>query len=50
MQRTNVNEQTDLRAPIELSYYAVRLSRDTLENCQSEFLQLIWHVAGLAIA
>ena len=25
------------------------MSRDTLENWQSEFLQLIWHVAGLAV-
>jgi hypothetical protein len=44
-----VNEQTDLGAPVEVMDYAVRLSRDTLENWQSEFLQLIWQVAGLAI-
>jgi hypothetical protein len=25
------------------------MMRDTLENWQSEFLQLIWQVAGLAI-
>lgn len=28
--------------------YAVEMTRDTLENWQSEFLQLIWQVAGLA--
>ena len=44
-----VNEQTDIGAPIEFGDYAVRLLRDTLENWQSEFLQLIWQVAGLAI-
>jgi hypothetical protein len=44
-----VNEQTDLKAPIELSDYSVRMLRDTLENWQSEFLQLIWQVAGLAV-
>ena len=44
-----VNEQTDIGAPVEVADYAVRLSRDTLENWQSEFLQLIWQVAGLAI-
>jgi hypothetical protein len=44
-----VNEQTDLNAPIQVSDYFLRLSRDTLENWQSEFLQLMWQVAGLAI-
>lgn len=28
--------------------YVVEMSRDTLENWQSEFLQLVWQVAGLA--
>ena len=28
--------------------YLVQMSRDTLENWQSEFLQLLWQVAGLA--
>ncbi|MFO0861058.1 MAG: DUF6766 family protein [Phycisphaerales bacterium] len=28
--------------------YAVEITRDTLENWQSEFLQLIWQVAGLS--
>jgi len=30
------------------SEYAVQACRDTLENWQSEFLQLLWQVAGLA--
>jgi len=29
--------------------YFIEMMRDTLENWQSEFLQLIWQVAGLAI-
>lgn len=28
--------------------YFVQMSRDTLENWQSEFLQLLWQVGGLA--
>ena len=46
---TYVNEQQDLNAPVEVSDYSYRMLRDTLENWQSEFLQLIWQVAGLAI-
>jgi hypothetical protein len=34
--------------PVELSGYAVEMARDTLENWQSEFLQLLWQVGGLA--
>lgn len=33
----------------EVSGYLVEVGRDTLENWQSEFLQLCWQVAGLAI-
>jgi hypothetical protein len=44
-----VKEQPDLNAPIQVSDYIFRLSRDTLENWQSEFLQLMWQVAGLAV-
>ncbi len=43
-----VNEQTVHGEPIVVSQYLVEVSRDTLENWQSEFLQLIWQVAGLA--
>ena len=31
-----------------MSAYLVEMSRDTFENWQSEFLQLIWQVVGLA--
>lgn len=44
-----VNEQQDLNASVEVSDYSYRMLRDTLENWQSEFLQLIWQLAGLAI-
>jgi len=39
--------QTHGQAP-ELASYAVEMGRDTFENWQSEFLQLIWQVVGLA--
>lgn len=29
--------------------YTIEMLRDTLENWQSEFLQLVWQVVGLAI-
>ena len=32
-----------------MSEFLVQVSRDTLENWQSEFLQLMWQVAGLAL-
>ena len=32
----------------EVSSYLVEMGRDTFENWQSEFLQLIWQVVGLA--
>ena len=44
-----VNEQQTHGAPVEVSDYSIQMLRDTLENWQSEFLQLIWQVAGLAI-
>jgi len=43
-----VDEQQALRQPVELSGYLVEMSRDTFENWQSEFLQLLWQVVGLA--
>ncbi|MES2471141.1 MAG: DUF6766 family protein [Patescibacteria group bacterium] len=43
-----VQEQEEHNAPVEISQYFIQTSRDTLENWQSEFLQLIWQVAGLA--
>jgi hypothetical protein len=44
-----VDEQQQHRQPISVSGYAIETARDTFENWQSEFLQLIWQVAGLAL-
>ena len=44
-----VSEQQALSQPVEASGYAIEMMRDTLENWQSEFLQLLWQVGGLAI-
>lgn len=44
-----VNEQQAHAQPVLLSDYAIEMLRDTLENWQSEFLQLVWQVAGLAL-
>jgi hypothetical protein len=43
------NEQKNHQQPVNASEYTVQLMRDTLENWQSEFLQLLWQVGGLAI-
>lgn len=43
------NAQEEHRAPVRMSEYLVEMGRDTLENWQSEFLQLIWQVGGLAV-
>jgi len=43
-----LDEQTDLNAQVSTSAYLVLMLRDTFENWQSEFLQLIWQVVGLA--
>lgn len=37
-----------MNQPVLVSDFVVEAMRDTLENWQSEFLQLIWQVAGLA--
>lgn len=42
-----VDEQHAHQQPADVSAYVVQMGRDTLENWQSEFLQLIWQVAGL---
>jgi hypothetical protein len=42
------NEQQAHNQPIIFSDYFIEMMRDTMENWQSEFLQLIWQVAGLA--
>jgi hypothetical protein len=44
-----VNEQHAHSQAIQVSEFVVQLMRDTLENWQSEFLQLLWQVAGLAL-
>jgi len=44
-----VNEQQAHAQPIQVSEYTVEMMRDTLENWQSEFLQLLWQVGGLAV-
>jgi len=44
-----VSEQQAHAQPIQISDYLVEMSRDTFENWQSEFLQLLWQVGGLAI-
>lgn len=43
-----VNAQREHQAPVQVSDYLVEMARDTLENWQSEFLQLLWQVGGLA--
>ena len=43
-----VDEAAEHGQSPEMSSYLVEMSRDTFENWQSEFLQLIWQVVGLA--
>lgn len=43
-----VDDQKALHQPVELTPYLMEMGRDTFENWQSEFLQLIWQVVGLA--
>jgi hypothetical protein len=44
-----VDQQAQHNAPIEVSAYTIEMMRDTLENWQSEFLQLLWQVGGMAL-
>lgn len=41
-------EELDKGKLPEVSIYVVEMTRDTMENWQSEFLQLLWQVGGLA--
>ena len=41
-------EQREHNAPVEAKGYVIEMTRGMLENWQSEFLQLIWQVAGLS--
>ena len=43
-----VNEAAEHGQQPQLSEYLAEMGRDTFENWQSEFLQLIWQVVGLA--
>jgi hypothetical protein len=43
-----VQEAKEHAVAVSVSDYTIQMLRDTLENWQSEFLQLIWQVAGLA--
>jgi hypothetical protein len=43
-----VEEAAEHGQEAELSSYLNEMSRDTFENWQSEFLQLLWQVVGLA--
>jgi hypothetical protein len=42
------DEQQAHGQPAELGPYLMEMGRDTFENWQSEFLQLLWQVVGLA--
>ena len=44
-----VSEQAAHGEPAATGQFIVQTARDTLENWQSEFLQLIWQVSGLAL-
>ena len=44
-----IDEQIAHQVPIDVSGYMIEMLRDTFENWQSEFLQLVWQVAGLAM-
>ena len=43
-----VDEAAEHGQQPELSGWLIEMSRDTFENWQSEFLQLLWQVVGLA--
>jgi hypothetical protein len=44
-----VAEQAAHSQSPEVREFVIMTARDTLENWQSEFLQLVWQVAGLAL-
>jgi hypothetical protein len=46
--KSYIQDQEDHGQPVEVRGYINEMMRDTLENWQSEFLQLIWQVAGLS--
>jgi hypothetical protein len=44
-----VQEQAEHDHPLNFNDYLNETMRDTMENWQSEFLQLMWQVVGLSI-
>ena len=42
-----VGEQQAHAQPVDIAQYLAVMGRGTLENWQSEFLQLVWQVVGL---
>lgn len=46
--RAYVDEAAAHRQAPQVAEYLVEMGRDTFENWQSEFLQLLWQVVGLA--
>lgn len=42
------DEQVSHGQAVDVTGYTVEMLRDTFENWQSEFLQLLWQVGGLA--
>src|SRR5688572_12935844 len=44
-----VNEQLQHGQAPDVRNFLIEAARDTLENWQSEFLQLMWQVSGLAL-
>lgn len=45
---TFVDDAREHGHAVELTLYLMMMGRDTFENWQSEFLQLLWQVVGLA--
>jgi len=43
-----VEDQQTHNEPVEINSFAIETTRDTMENWQSEMLQLLWQVAGLS--
>jgi hypothetical protein len=43
-----VSEQAAHNQAVQVNDYFIQMTRDTFENWQSEFLQLLWQVGGLA--
>ena len=44
-----VDEQQALGQSVQISGFVIEMLRDTFENWQSEFLQLLWQVVGLTV-